>query len=213
MTEASTAEPQVLSWQPVPRSGGDRLSGAVVVEAQVLPTVEPGQFWLVELPPGGPELAPLEYRALVAANVVIYDRALAPTVARFLPLGGYAEPAPARDDEGGAALGRCVRFIRDGWSVARLMRPALSFGAGRGSELPQLSKRLLALDMPANLPVSLFVWIGGGAYARTSARLDRLAGVDISGIERRGALTMAFDAVGEAAGPCFSIASANGLAG
>jgi siroheme synthase len=213
MTEASTAEQQVLLWQPVARSGGERFSGAVVVEAHVLPAVEPGQFWLVEVPPGEAELAPLEYRALAAANVVIYDRALAPTVARFLPLGGYAEPAPLGDDEDGAALARCVRFIRDGWSVARVMRPAFPFGAGRGSDLRRLSERLLALEMPADLPVSLFVCIGGGAYARSSARLDRLEDGDISAIERRGALTIVFDAVGEAAGPRFSIAPANGLAG
>jgi hypothetical protein len=71
-----------------------RYRPASVTQWTALPTVQRGQLWLVELPATEPNLAPLEHQALTTANVVIYDRALTPTVARFLPLGGYAEPAP-----------------------------------------------------------------------------------------------------------------------
>ena len=67
------------------------LAGAVDLPA--LPTVGPSQLWYVELPSAERKFSPLEYQVLTTANVVIYDRALASTVARFLPIGGYAEPA------------------------------------------------------------------------------------------------------------------------
>jgi hypothetical protein len=55
-----------------------------------LPAVQPGQLWYLQFPSTAPALAPLEYRALATANVVIYDGSLASIVAGFLPLGGYA---------------------------------------------------------------------------------------------------------------------------
>src|SRR5262245_34249568 len=61
-----------------------RISGMAGLRA--LPTVKPGQLWLVELPANSPDLSPLEHRALTQANVVIYDRSVVPTVADLLPL-------------------------------------------------------------------------------------------------------------------------------
>ena len=79
---------------PLPPTDGarDEWHAATTLGPSELPLVQPGQLWLVDFPATAPELAPLEYRALSSANVVIYDRTLALSVARFLPLGGYAEP-------------------------------------------------------------------------------------------------------------------------
>ena len=72
--------------------------------SQQLPTINPGQIWVVEHDPALP-LAALDRDALINANAVIYDRALAPLVALVLPMGGYAEPSSlAVPENAGAAL-------------------------------------------------------------------------------------------------------------
>jgi sulfate/thiosulfate transport system ATP-binding protein len=83
-----------------------------------LPTVAVGELWLMGLAgtDGGPTL--LERDALNHANVIVYDRALTAVVAAVMPLGGYAEPT---DDDG---LARSLQFVRDGWSVVRLLEQA-----------------------------------------------------------------------------------------
>ncbi|HVC52168.1 MAG TPA: hypothetical protein VND87_09115 [Stellaceae bacterium] len=98
----------------------DRRSRAAVSESIAsLPAIGPGQIWLVELHPDRPASS-VERRVLEAANVIIYDRTLAATVAEILPLGLYAEPAPpAAEAPDAAMIDRCVRFARDGWSVVR----------------------------------------------------------------------------------------------
>ena len=214
MTAVQTTELEIALSGPVPIDVTDGFRNTSRVERHGLPTVQPGQLWLVELPPGEAELAPLEHHAVTAANVVIYDRELASTVARLLPLGGYAEPAPAGDEEGEAALERCVGFVRDGWSVARLVRPTADGNGGRADEFRRLSERLLAFNLPAALPVSVFTSVGGGAYEGSRARLDRLAGgVDARSFYGCGAVAIVFDAVEARAESRFSIAPANGLAG
>ncbi|HEV2100382.1 MAG TPA: ATP-binding cassette domain-containing protein [Stellaceae bacterium] len=79
------------------------------------PTVAAGELWLIAVPDAESKLTSLEYRALTTANVIVYDRTLTEAVAPLLPLGGYAEPA------GGDGLVRCLQFVRDGWSVVRLI--------------------------------------------------------------------------------------------
>src|SRR5262249_7460422 len=64
-------------------------------ECPVLPDIQPGKVWVVEQTSTELRLSSLAHRAISAANVVIYDRALDPIVAANLPLGGYAEPAPS----------------------------------------------------------------------------------------------------------------------
>jgi sulfate ABC transporter ATP-binding protein len=80
-----------------------------------LPRVAAGELWLIALPDGDSELTPLERDALTRANVILYDRALTNVVAAAMLLGGYAEPT---DDDG---LARSLQFVRDGWSVVRLI--------------------------------------------------------------------------------------------
>jgi hypothetical protein len=213
MIAASIIRSAISLSGPLAVGIADAIRNASLVERHGLPTVQPSQLWLVELPPGGAELSPLEYHALSAANVVIYDRALAAIVARLLPLGGYAEPAPDRPEAGAlTALERCVGFVRDGWSVAWLERPAIA--GGRADKFRRLSERLRALDIPAALPASVFAAVGGGAYERWRARLGGLArGVDACSFDGWGAVTIIFDAVEPDVGSRFPMASANGLAG
>ena len=59
-----------------------------MAECPVLPEIRPGQVWVVEHASTDLHLSPLTHRAISAANVVIYDRALYATVAANLPLGG-----------------------------------------------------------------------------------------------------------------------------
>jgi hypothetical protein len=176
--------------------------------------MRPGQLWLVELPATGPEFAPLEYRALSNANVVIYDRALAPTVARLLPLGGYAEPVVSSDGQSGTGSERCVRFVRDGWSVARLIYPAFQSGRERLDQIRRLSQRFLTIEMPAALPVRIFVSAGRGRYEKNETQLSRLDAVMAAYASVRFAtFTIVLDVTDTGSTPRFSVASANGLAG
>jgi hypothetical protein len=178
-----------------------------------LPTVQPGQLWLVELPATAPHFSPLEHQALTSANVVIYDRALAPTVARLLPLGGYAEPAVP--GERASAWERCLGFARDGWSVVRLVDPRVEPGGLPGRErthrICRLSERWLGVERLAGFPVLIFANTGCGAYERSEAALDGL--INHQSFEQTRTLTLIFRAIDTAAAPRFRVASANGLAG
>jgi hypothetical protein len=175
--------------------------------------MRPGQLWLVEFPARAPEFAPLEYRALSDANVVIYDRGLAPRVARLLPLGGYAEPAASSDGQSGAGSERCIRFVRDGWSVARLLCPGFQSGRERLDTIRQLSSRLLT-EMPADLPVQVLVSEGRGRYERNETQLYRLDAIIAAYPSvRSSTFTIVLDVTDPGGTPRFSAASANGLAG
>lgn len=213
MPAAITSQAGLSVWEPTRVPNGpvhDRCRSADAVDSPALPTVRPGQLWLVEFPPTAPELAPLEYRALTASNVVIYDRALGATVARFLPLGGYGEPA-ASDDE---TWERCVQFSRDGWSVTRLVQPAVSSSRARADKLRRLAERLLAITTPGDLPVAVFARDGTGVYQKREALLRRFAEIaDVCPLPQSSTVTIVFDAVDTIISPRFSVASANGLAG
>src|SRR5438067_2495772 len=86
-----------------------------------LPGVLPGQIWVVEHDPGMP-LPPRHRAVLIAANVVLYDRALASLIAQQLPLGAYAEPLPGVEPATGPAITpRALDFATEGWSVVQLV--------------------------------------------------------------------------------------------
>ena len=230
MSEALIAEPGSLVHEPMPSAQrlvvAERPSEAALpkrrasraVELLALPTVRPGQLWFVELPVSEPRLAPLEHRVLTSANVIIYDRALAGTVAGILPLGGYAEPALSIGGAADHVLERCLRFARDGWSVARLLDPQVK--PDKSSEriqidrIRQLSEQLLSRETLANLPVAIFVNEGGVIYKKSGIELGELRDIlDFGGAEHPLALMIAFGAIDTEAIPRFSIVSANGLAG
>ena len=218
MSETMAEELGSLRWSPTPlpptAAARDEWHAATTLGPSELPVMRPGQLWLVELPATAPEVAPLEYRALSNANVVIFDRALAPTVARFLPLGGYAEPAASSDGMSGAGSERCLRFVRDGWSVARLFYPGLQSGRERLDKIRQLSHRLLTSEMPADLPVQIFVSAAPGGYERNETRLYRLDAIIAAYASvQSSTFTIVLDVTDTGGAPRFSVASANGLAG
>ena len=88
-------------------------------QSSVEPAIKPGQIWLIEQS-SATTLFPLDRGALTRADVVIYDRALAPLVARFLPIGAYAEPLSLQA-AGSAISRRALQFAAEGWSVVQLV--------------------------------------------------------------------------------------------
>lgn len=218
MSETMPHELGSLRWSPTPLpptgGGPDEWHVRTTLNPSELPVMRPGQLWLVELPETAPGFAPLEYRALSNANVVIYESVLAPAVARLLPLGGYAEPAASGDGQSGAGSERCLRFVRDGWSVARLFHPCFQSGRERLDKFRQLSHRLLTLEMPADLPARIFVSAGRGRYERHETHLCQLDAVIAAYASvRSSTFTIVLDATDNGGAPRFSVASANGLAG
>jgi hypothetical protein len=195
-------------WEPTEFFPGDRPSVDLAVAAVVpeaLPAVQPGQLWCVELPPTGPEGWPLEYQVLTTANVVIYDRSLEPTVAEYLPLGAYAEPATPGDK----VTERCLGFAREGWSVARL----LGHRGKRVDIIRQLSQEMLRIEAPATMAASIFVNTHG-SYKNIEVELGAFGEViDAYSLEPAATLTVIFKGVGEGSVPRLAFASSNGLAG
>ena len=214
MSEALTIEPGSLRWEPAPLLPGDtawdRSRQTVPVELPALPSVQPGELWLVEFPPTEFRLSPLGHRALTTANVVVYDRSLGTIVAGSLPLGGYAEPSTPGD----AAWGRALRFARDGWSVTKLVDTAALSREERIVRIRRWTDRLLALGLPSHLPVSVFSHLGGQLYERTGTEFGELGAIlDPRAVEPSRSLTIILDVAAGGTAPRFSVASANGLAG
>jgi hypothetical protein len=195
-------------WEPTEFFPGDVPSvgrAVPVAVPEALPAVRPGQLWYVELPPTGPAHWPLEYQALTTANVVIYDRTLEPTVAGYLPLGAYAEPATPGDK----VTGRCLGFAREGWSVARL----LGHRGKRVDIIRQLSQGMLGVGAPATIAASIFVNTHG-SYKNIEVELGGLSEViDAYSLEPAATLTVIFKGVGDGSVPRLAFASSNGLAG
>jgi siroheme synthase len=171
-------------------------------------TVKPGQVWLIEHT-SARALFLFDRAVLTSADVVIYDRALAPVVASVLPLGAYAEPMPLDMPLGGQALSsRALGFAVDGWSVVQLVETH----ADRRSRLRLTSDALVSLGCPGDLPVQV---VTKGTPCRHRERFaclrtlpdlaDDLADDDL--------LSLAFGPlVVRYPRPCYAFA-ANGLAG
>jgi hypothetical protein len=177
----------------------------------MLPTMAPGQLWLVETGAAGAPLRAFERDAFNAANVVIYDRALIAFVAAALPLGSYAEPSRAAEralDE--AECERVLRLTLDGWSVLRLLGGQLT-AAERGDRLRRVAAQLHGAGLAAESPVRLII----GA-AETSAVTETALG-DLAGALHRGHYDRRVTAIfairqTAGAGPLRAVVD-NGLAG
>jgi hypothetical protein len=173
----------------------------------ILPAVAPGQLWLVEMSAGmGP--SPAAHHALDGANVAIYDRALADVVALALPLGSYAESAPARSD---AAAARSVHFARDGWSVVRLL-PARLTARERTRRVQDIVDELAAAKVAGSLPVTIITTSADGIQERIEARFDDLASI-VASHPRDTLLAIVIDAFAGAGAARLHAVAANGLAG
>ncbi len=177
------------------------------IEAPALPDVAAGQLWLVELLPGA-EPSPRERRALTTANVLIYDRALADTVAAMLPLGAYAEPAMSTS----RALDRSLRFVLDGWSVVRVIDATSTPLRQRLDQIRALSAQLLAAGSAAQLPILLFAGTDSRRVRQTEAQLGTLDAI-IAKCDPEDHLTLVFGAIRGRSARTLAFASSNGLAG
>ena len=209
MSEAWASVPDLSLGEPTEvlrrRTGRASYRPAIGTGPARLPRVRPGELWYVQFLSRQPRLSPLEYSALTTANAVIYDRALAPIVANWLPIGGYAELGAPRD----RAAERCLRFTSDGWSVARLV----DLQSDWVDDLRHLSARLLRVPASAASSVSVIV-NAGGSYQKIEAELPELG--DISRVFGSGepvTMTIIIDGLETGTAPHFVVASANGLAG
>jgi len=164
-------------------------------------------LWLFEVSPQDGDLPPLLRRAITSANIVIYDRALAPVVAAALPLGGYAEPAAPNGMVPDPAIERCLGLALDGWSVVRLVDPDTA-----GAQRAKLSARLAARNFPDDLPVWLFTDAQNGGCRQIPTRLARLDS-ELTAADPRGGLAIGFGGLVTAAGRGLRAAMSNGLAG
>jgi hypothetical protein len=178
-----------------------------IAAAPQLPLIAPGQLWLVEAA-DGIELSAAAQRVFDGINVVIYDRALADVVADRLPLGGYAEPAPARGD---VAASRAVGFARDGWSVVRLL-PARLAPRDRTRRVQDIVDELAAAKIAGRLPVMVFAEGADGIEESITARFDDLASI-VASYPRDTRLTIVIEAFAGAAASARHAVVANGLAG
>ncbi len=134
------------------------------------PTVQPGEIWLIEQT-SATALFPLDRGALTSANVVIYDRALAPLVARVLPIGSYAEPLSRNAQAAGSAISpRALEFAAGGWSVVQLVeaRP------GWRERMHDAAEALIPLGGAADLPVLVIAKTAVDRYRRWDACLRNL---------------------------------------
>jgi len=179
-----------------------------MAECPVLPEIRPGQVWVVEHASTDLHLSPLAHRAISAANVVIYDRALYTTVAANLPLGGYAEPASSPDGLPDKTFERCIQFARDGWSVVWLA----DHKTPRDERIGRLVDCMISAGCPPFMPVALFVNANGSTLQQTEEELRRI-GILVDATTPEGRLAIAFAAVGAGAGPHLHAISSNGLAG
>ena len=169
-----------------------------------LSAVAPGELWLVERAVTT-HLSASERRAFTGANVIIYDRVLEDAVAAALPIGGYAEPS-AGDD-----IARCVQFVRDGWSVVRLIEGAPVRG-NFADRARGLAARLRCSGAPADLSVSGLVSTHTPAFQRTEARFDEINAL-IDGLRDGMGRAIVFSAFGPASASCLYPVGLNGLAG
>ena len=163
-----------------------------------------GQIWLVEHEIGRP-LAGGDRAALTGANVVLYQRELAPLVASLLPVGSYAEPT----EEAGLSP-RAVTFAGEGWSVAQ----RLQSGDGLEARLQRLSEALAALGRLGDLPISVTVKPAVGRPRELDASVRTAASI-LADVAREGMLTLVFGPLPlrfAAAGRAHAF-TANGLAG
>ena len=171
-------------------------------------TIAPGQIWLIEQAVGA-ALSPLDRAALTGANVVIYDRALEPLVARVLPIGSYAEPLAGQPCAAGSVISaRALGFAAEGWSVVRLVEA----GSGWRARLDATARLLVRFAGFAASGIRVVAKTAPEPQSNRDVRLselveriDEIAGGDL--------LTVVFEPLA-AQHPARSCAfTANGLAG
>jgi hypothetical protein len=171
-----------------------------------LPTINPGEIWVVEQDAASP-LSALDREALINANAVIYDRALAPLVAQILPMGAYAEPLAITVSAARAAISpRALELAGEGWSVVQLVeaRP------GRRGRLHVMPPALIRAN-GAGLPV-LVIAKTAARYQEWDVSLDALPEL-IDEFGDDDLLTLIFEPIAARYPTRTHAFTANGLAG
>jgi hypothetical protein len=136
-----------------------------------LPSVDPGQIWLIEHDATTP-LGALDRAVLTHANVVLYDRALAPLVAQLLPIGAYAEPLTASTMAAGpVVVPRALDFAAEGWSVVQLV----AAGPAWRARLPIAPPALLRAHHSGALPIRVITKGAAVGHHEWDASLDDIA--------------------------------------
>jgi hypothetical protein len=204
---------EIIPAEPLSRTtiGRARPAPLTMVAPPVFPDIEPGQLWLIELPAAKAMPSEMLCRTLARANVVIYDRSLAAATAALLPIGGYAEPAAAVEGGVDPAAERCVRFARDGWSVARLLSPRPP-RRQRGEQVRRLAAALDAARIPAALRVTVWAETPEAPAEPIETRLGDLPEAVLAQ-PRDTRLTIVIDALDSGAATRLHAVAANGLAG
>ena len=195
---------ELISAAP-PRRAATRRPAATLPR---FPAVEPGQLWLIEASSDGAPSASARH-AVDGANVVIYDRALGGMLSDVLPLGTYAEPAA--DGPSGKSAARCVRFARDGWSVARLLA-APATQRDRIAAIRRLVEELAGSEPPASVAVTVIGELPDGICEPTETRLDRLDLVVVT-YPQDARLTVVVEGASGIDAARVQATAANGLAG
>src|SRR5947209_14435891 len=173
-----------------------------------LPSVDPGQIWLIEHD-SATALGALDRAVLTHANVVLYDRTLAPLVAEVLPIGAYAEPLSAATVAAGPAVApRALDFAAEGWSVVQLVAAGPTWRA----RLPIVPPALLRAHRDGALPVRVITKGVAGGHHEWDASLDDIAGL-LRGSGDDDLLTLVFGPVALRHPAHAHAFTANGLAG
>src|SRR5438067_5402270 len=135
--------------------------------SQHLPSVDPGQIWLIEHDPAT-ALCAFDRAVLTRANVVLYDRAVAQLVAEALPIGAYAEPLPAATMAAGPAIApRAIDFATDGWSVVQLVAAGSAWRLRR----PMVPVALSRAHGDGGMPVRVIAKAAAGRHHEWDANL------------------------------------------
>jgi hypothetical protein len=195
---------RALSGRPGAR-GTDRPANATA------PAAGSGRLYLIERCGGELGLTAAEQEALVGANIIVYERPLAALVAAVLPLGGYAEPAPAAGTAPDTPVfERCLKFALDGWSVVQLMerRPR----AQRAKWIEEATAQLVTAGVSSDIAVLVRVDAACGGPLTIETQLRSAHAV----IAERGlpdGLMLVLGPIGPGPAPQVYAFAANGLAG
>jgi hypothetical protein len=213
-----------LPWSR--RAGVGATNSAAGAAPVAGPGAGPGRLYLIEHRGDELALSAAERAALAGANIIVYERSLAALIAAVLPLGGYAEPAPAAGPAfEGPMFERVLKFALDGWSVVQLIerRP----GAERARWTRDATEQLANAGVSIDTPVRVLVESASGRPLSIETRLrsadaviaDRLHpnGVMPDGVMPDGVMPdgvmIVFGPIGPGPAPQLYAFAANGLAG
>jgi len=171
--------------------------------------LEPGQIWLIERP-ASRGLSALDRGVLRRADVVLYDRALAPLIADLPLVGSYAEVLPAEVEEGASAISaRALKLASEGWSIVQLVQPCHQWRR----RLRGIAEELGRLSLTRNLAIRLIAKTATDPFQIQKARLcDLQELVDLAGEDEPLAVIVGPLADGASAS-AYAFTAANGLAG